>query len=113
MLEEGRKINELAYIHVESDLGDRLNGIIDRWFDLGRAFDQWYEDMMEAQENFKQWDSQLSDFITKLANIDQDNPLPVELEPSKLQSQVDKVKVSNIINSYQQLINIITVGHIL
>ena len=93
MLEEGRKINELTYIDVENDLGERLNNIIDRWFDLGRAFDQWYEDMMEAQENFKHWDTELKDFIAKLATADKSNPLPVELEPSKLQSQVDKVKV--------------------
>lgn len=93
MLEEGRKINELAYINVESDLSDRLNSIIDRWFDLGRAFDQWYEDMTEAQANFKQWDRQLSDFIEKLAVVDHNNSLPIELEPSKLLSQVDKVKV--------------------
>ena len=63
--------------------------IIDQWFD------QWYEDMMEAQENFKQWDTQLKDFIEKLVACNESNPLnlPTELEPSKLQSQVDQVQV--------------------
>ena len=99
MLEEGRKINELTYIDVDNDLSDRLHSIIDRWFDLGRGFDQWYKDMMEAQENFKQWDTQLKDFIDKLVASDEANPLPTELEPSKLQSQVDKVQV--ILEYYQ------------
>lgn len=93
MLEEGRKINELSCIDIDNDLGDRLNKIIDKWFDLSRAFDQWYDDMMETQENFKQWDTQLKDFIDKLVTTTEGNPLPVELEPSKLQSQVDKVEV--------------------
>ena len=93
MLEEGRKINELTYIDVDSDLSSRLSTIIDKWFDLGRAFDQWYEDVTEAKENFKQWDSQLKDFIDKLNTVTRDNPLPIEVEASKLQSQVDKVKV--------------------
>lgn len=93
MLEEGRKINELTYVDVENDLGGRLSTIVDRWFDLGRAFDQWYEDMMDAQENFKQWDTQLKDFVDKMAASDKSNPLPAELEPSKLQLQVDKVQV--------------------
>ena len=96
MLEEGRKINELSYIDVDNDLGETLNAVIDRWYELGRSFEQWYEDMMEAQENFKQWDSQLKDFIDKLAASTKSNPLPVELEPSKLQSQVDKAKVRSI-----------------
>ena len=93
MLTEGRKINELDYIDVENDLGQTLSSIIDRWSDLNRAFEAWYDDMMEAQENFKQWDSQLKDFIDKLAASSKGNPLPVELEPSKLLSQVDKAKV--------------------
>ena len=93
MLEEGRKINELTYIDVDNDLGDRLNTVIDRWYDLGRAFEHWFDDMMEAEKNFKQWDSQLKDFMDKLAASSKGNPLPVELEPSKLQSQVDKAKV--------------------
>ena len=93
MLEEGRKINELTYIDVDNDLSDRLHSIIDQWFDLGRAFDQWYKDMTEAQENFKQWDTQLKDFIEKLGACNGSNPLPTELEPSKLQSQVDRVQV--------------------
>ena len=56
MLEEGRKINELSYIDFENDLGQTLNAVIDRWYELNRAFDSWYDDMTEAQENFKQWD---------------------------------------------------------
>ena len=49
--------------------------------------------MTEAQENFKQWDSKLKDFIDKLSASAKANPLPVELEPSNLLSQVDKAKV--------------------
>ena len=93
MLEEGRKINELAYIDFENDLGQTLNTVIDRWYELNRAFDSWYDDMTEAQENFKQWDAKLKDFIDKLTASAEGNPLPVELEPSKLLSQVDKAKV--------------------
>ena len=93
MLEEGRKINELAYIDFENDLGQTLNTVIDRWYELNRAFDSWYDDMTEAQENFKQWDAKLKDFIDKLTASAEANPLPVELEPSKLLSQVDKAKV--------------------
>ena len=97
MLAEGRKINELTYIDVDNDLGEKLSTIIDKWFDLGRAFDQWLEDMMEAQDNFKQWDTQLKDFGEKLVASNKSNPLPVMLEPSKLQSQVDKAQVMFIL----------------
>ena len=97
MLAEGRKINELTYIDVDNDLGEKLSTIIDRWFDLGRAFDQWFEDMIEAQDNFEQWETQLTDFIKELAESDKNNLLPVMLEPSKLQSQVDKAQVMFIL----------------
>lgn len=94
MLEEGRKINELVYTEdVDNELEGRLHVIIDRWFDLNRAFDQWYDDIMEAQEAFKQWDGKLKDFIDKLISSGQNNPLPTKLDPSKLASQVDDVKV--------------------
>ena len=107
MLEEGRKINELSYIDVDNDLGETLSAVIDRWYELGRSFEQWYDDMMEAQENFKQWDSQLKDFIDKLAASTKSNPLPVELDPSTLQSQVDKAKVRSYIYKYlNKLLNL-------
>lgn len=97
MLEEGRKINGLNYIDVENDLSDRLNDIIDRWHDLNQSFDLWYQDVMDAEDNFKQWDTMMNDFTSKLVACHQDNPLPTELDPSKLKSQVVEKQVRSVI----------------
>ncbi|XP_065889965.1 microtubule-actin cross-linking factor 1-like isoform X3 [Dysidea avara] len=88
MLEEGRKINGLNYIDVDNDLSDKLNDIIDRWHDLNQSFDMWYQDVMDAEDNFKQWDTMMTEFTDKFVACHQDNPLPTELDPSKLKSQV-------------------------
>jgi len=99
MLEEGRKINGLNYIDVDNDLSDRLNDIIDRWHDLNQSFDLWYQDVMEAEDNFKQWDTMMGDFTSKFVTCHQDNPLPTELDPSKLKCQVVEKQVSGVVTT--------------
>ena len=61
--------------------------------------------MMDAQKKFKQWDNKLNDLIDKLVIATKDYPLPVELEPGKLQSQVDNIKVMIIHYYFESTIN--------
>lgn len=97
MLEQGRKLYKLSYIDEDNDIQERVDTIIDNWYELREKCKSWYEDLEEELDNINEQEKMRDKFIHTLSNAVSDNPfkLHYKLKPESVNSEVvEELQVS-------------------
>ena len=96
MLEQARKLYKLDYIDEDNDIQERVDDIVDKWYELCENSRQWYDDLKEEQEDTIEQEIILANFIDTLTGSNLENPFKkhYKLKPESINSEcVEELQV--------------------